>query len=665
MSTDSLRREFSEFSLRHRPRKTDHFQAGIIDSGNKKEQFKSKVPQKTKHFQPGIEVSVQNEGCECKKEHYQYGNEIPVRNEINLEQSPCRVLHNEVVTDLILDVTSTGSDQENSIEHDACVCISCGEKDKDLVCQHPLFEGSVCHHCQDELLESLYAIDDDGFFMYCTVCGQGGSLNLCEETDCGRSYCDKCLKKYLGRHSYQKIKDITDWTCLLCSVYNEDTHGKLLPRNDWRDQLVSFYNPVSCETYLEDPVGWYPGQSINILTMYDNTGAIRVAIEDLGITIVNYTALVNDGDAANFLTVKQVADVRWTELSQITSKEIKAICPIDLIVVNLPSEIFDICSGEPLSFDEQVKFMVRIESHIKEIDCINDLHHPVYYLIEGPVAMPTKTKNLISDVLQIEPSMMDAQFISPYIYPRYYWGNIPGMHRAVQCYNENKDNPQTLNMYLAKLPERQAVVKYLRNPAINFDTTRNNNLEFDTEYEEFLFDMYSEEEYDDSDNNNDDDNDSNDNGGAAVSQSTPHVLIEDECSCVKFVMDEIKAIEPDTESDIEDYFREMKKAKTYDQYKLDIDECDLLELNGKFGVSIKEEYDGLNKSIYTLPVMMEDWRSNMWITEVESIIGFPKHYSYLGYKEDIDTCVQAKLLKKSSSVHILKHIFKSLCTLKD
>ena len=44
-----------------------------------------------------------------------------------------------------------------------------------------------------------------------------------------------------------QLKDASPWACFLCSPYQLETHGLLVPRQDWQEEVLRLFNPRSQE----------------------------------------------------------------------------------------------------------------------------------------------------------------------------------------------------------------------------------------------------------------------------------------------------------------------------------------------------------------------------------------------------------------------------------
>ena len=113
-------------------------------------------------------------------------------------------------------------------ENIAEFCISCWSRK--IECPHPFFEGSLCYNCKDFLLESVFMIDDDdGSYSYCTICGNGGNLFLCEGMECKRVYCKPCMQFFYSEQQIEAILKSDEWRCeLCCETENFDCNIQLI-----------------------------------------------------------------------------------------------------------------------------------------------------------------------------------------------------------------------------------------------------------------------------------------------------------------------------------------------------------------------------------------------------------------------------------------------------
>ncbi|XP_004594207.2 DNA (cytosine-5)-methyltransferase 3-like [Ochotona princeps] len=129
---------------------------------------------------------------------------------------------------------------QRSIE-DFCLC--CGSSQVHR--QHPLFQGGLCAPCKDKFLEALFLYDEDGYQSYCSICGLGDTLLVCESPDCTRGYCFACVDGLVGAGSSGHMHTVSPWVCFLCVPGSR--HGLLQRRRRWRTQLKVFHEQEAAQ----------------------------------------------------------------------------------------------------------------------------------------------------------------------------------------------------------------------------------------------------------------------------------------------------------------------------------------------------------------------------------------------------------------------------------
>ncbi|XP_053398020.1 DNA (cytosine-5)-methyltransferase 3B-like isoform X2 [Mercenaria mercenaria] len=458
---------------------------------------------------------------------------------------------------------------ETGILKDVDFCLSCAKHGRKIVGQHPVFEGYVCSKCRDALTESLLALDNDGCNLFCAVCGEGGELYVCEEKDCGRSFCVRCMRHYLSADALKQARGQSPWLCFLCTNYSLMSHGVLVPREGWRDELIKFYNPVFDQVIPSyDTVG-YTGRKLRVLSLFDGIGSLRLALDQLQLDVEAYYAAESDANAQHVSLFNQgFAIVHLGDVNNITKDKLQEICPIDLVVASPPSEDLDVTNREYEGFNGTGMLMFKFLMILKDVETICKGSNSVYWLVESTAAMKSEFRKILSNFFQKEPCMWDAQFFSPYVLPKFYWGNIPALYSSFQYYKDNKEHFPTLESYLAANIKRFPQVKKLRNCAIDMQMISMGGLTVDDELV---------------------DPDSNKGEGP---DRTP----------------------------------EPKRSSA-------------------------------NSTMFSLPVQMDGMSTNIWIGEVERVLGLPVHYTDVSR---LTIPQRQKLLKHASSVHLLKHLLAPL-----
>ncbi|ESO93262.1 hypothetical protein LOTGIDRAFT_232712, partial [Lottia gigantea] len=121
------------------------------------------------------------------------------------------------------------------------ICIACADSSAAIVCQHPLFKGGVCKKCKVDILETIYALDEDGVMAYCSICGHGGTVFLCDKVGCNRVYCVECIDEMAGSIILTEIEQKKNWQCFMCTEFDIKSHGLIEPNKDWQQRIIQFF----------------------------------------------------------------------------------------------------------------------------------------------------------------------------------------------------------------------------------------------------------------------------------------------------------------------------------------------------------------------------------------------------------------------------------------
>ncbi|XP_045913238.1 uncharacterized protein LOC123975631 isoform X3 [Micropterus dolomieu] len=125
-------------------------------------------------------------------------------------------------------------------------CLCCGTDKVEV--SHPLFKGSLCLDCKNNLTETLYRYDEDGYQSYCTICCYGLEVILCGNNSCCRSYCADCMNILVSPGTFDSLKLLDPWICCLCQPHRP--HGALIPRKDWSIRVQELFANNSAMEFL-------------------------------------------------------------------------------------------------------------------------------------------------------------------------------------------------------------------------------------------------------------------------------------------------------------------------------------------------------------------------------------------------------------------------------
>ena len=121
-------------------------------------------------------------------------------------------------------------------------CFICMDTDIDLhsyeLFQHEELDIAMCDSCANAHYNEKYewhadeicnSYDDNGKCMYCTICGEGGTLMACDVSGCQKSYCLECLEKWMGKETLDKYVDssIQFFCCYSCFNNNNKAERDL------------------------------------------------------------------------------------------------------------------------------------------------------------------------------------------------------------------------------------------------------------------------------------------------------------------------------------------------------------------------------------------------------------------------------------------------------
>ncbi|XP_066558389.1 DNA (cytosine-5)-methyltransferase 3A isoform X2 [Amia ocellicauda] len=311
-------------------------------------------------------------------------------------------------------------------------CLSCGTSQTEIC--HPLFEGSLCLKCKDNLIETLYRYDEDGYQSYCTVCCAGLEVILCGNASCCRCFCVDCLNILVGPGTFDRLKEVDPWSCYLCLPSHR--YGILKRRQDWSIRVQEFFINNSAMEF--EPHRVYPSipasqrRPIRVLSLFDGIATGYLVLKDLGFKVERYIAseICEDSIAVGMIKhagkVEHVNDVRT-----ITKKHIAEWGPFDLLIGGSPCNDLSIVNparkglfGTGRLFFEYYRMLNILKP--KEGD-----DRPFFWLFENVVAMGTRDKTDICRFLECNPVLIDAVRVSPAHRARYFWGNLPGMNRPI------------------------------------------------------------------------------------------------------------------------------------------------------------------------------------------------------------------------------------------
>ena len=181
---------------------------------------------------------------------------------------------------------------------------------------------------------------------------------------------------------------------------------------------------------------------MNVLSLFDGMSCGQIALEKLGIKVDNYFASEIKKHAIkvtqdNYPKTKQIGSVEFVNGVNLPK--------IDLLFGGSPCQDLTIINNkkEGLKGNKSRLFYEYLRV-LKEVK-------PTYFLLENVASMKNSDKNIITDLLGVEPILINSDLVSAQHRRRYYWTNIP-----------NVDQPKDKNILLKDI--------------INYDNGREENM---------------------------------------------------------------------------------------------------------------------------------------------------------------------------------------------
>ncbi|TDH10077.1 hypothetical protein EPR50_G00071120 [Perca flavescens] len=319
-------------------------------------------------------------------------------------------------------------------------CLCCGTEDVEI--SHPLFKGSLCLECKNNLTETLYRYDEDGYQSYCTICCYGLEVILCGNDSCCRCYCTDCLNILVGQGTFDALKLLDPWICYLCQPHRP--HGALIPREDWSVRVQDLFANNSAMEFEAHRV--YPSipanqrRPVRVLSLFDGIATGYLVLKDLGFKVEKYVASEVCEDSISVATIGHdgkiihVGDVRF-----ITEEHLEQWGPFDLLIGGSPCN--DLSIVNPLRkglYEGTGRLFFEFYRILQLLKPKEEDPRPFFWLFENVVFMNTHDRVNICRFLECNPVLVDAIKVSPAHRRRYFWGNIPGMSRPIIASQNDK-----------------------------------------------------------------------------------------------------------------------------------------------------------------------------------------------------------------------------------
>ena len=154
---------------------------------------------------------------------------------------------------------------------------------------------------------------------------------------------------------------------------------------------------------------------MRVLSLFDGISCGQIALERTGIPVDVYYASENDKYAIqitqkNYPSTIQLGDVTKINFEQFEGK-------IDLLIGGFPCQDLSIAGNRKGLAGERSGLFFK---YVEALETIK----PKYFLLENNVGMPNEAKEIISQVLGVEPVLINSSLFSAQNRKRLYWTNI-------------------------------------------------------------------------------------------------------------------------------------------------------------------------------------------------------------------------------------------------
>lgn len=184
-------------------------------------------------------------------------------------------------------------------------------------------------------------------------------------------------------------------------------------------------------------------KKLKVVSLFDGIATGRLALERAGFEVEKYIAFEIDEKPIQ-IALKNFPDIQ--EMGSVVNADFSKYKGFDLLMFGSPCQ--DLSSQNPngkgLDGNKSGLFFEAVRA-LKEIQ-------PKYFLMENVASMKLKDRNKISEILGVEPILIDSKTLSAQGRRRLYWTNIPNVKQPENKGLTLKDiiQPTEENVYQCK-----------------------------------------------------------------------------------------------------------------------------------------------------------------------------------------------------------------------
>jgi len=163
---------------------------------------------------------------------------------------------------------------------------------------------------------------------------------------------------------------------------------------------------------------------MNVVSLFDGVSCGRVALERAGIKVDKYYASEIDKYAIQIAQKNYPSTIQLGDITKITNGDLDKLGNIDIVIGGSPCQDlsnYKYDRGEVTGLHGEKSGLfydfIRILMYVK----------PKYFLLENVASMENKWRDLISEILEVQPIMINSSLVCAAERKRYYWTNIPNV----------------------------------------------------------------------------------------------------------------------------------------------------------------------------------------------------------------------------------------------
>lgn len=178
-------------------------------------------------------------------------------------------------------------------------------------------------------------------------------------------------------------------------------------------------------------------KGMKVLSLCDGMSCGQLALKKLGIPIeAYYAAEIKDvaikvtlDNFPNTIEIGDVNQVSYKDGILTTENGDLQVGQIDLVMFGSPCQTFSLAmiTEHRVGLEDKEKSGLFYECYriLQEVK-------PKYFLMENVRSMKDKDRDFISQMMGVEPIMIDSALIAPAMRKRYYWTNIEGVEQPIK-----------------------------------------------------------------------------------------------------------------------------------------------------------------------------------------------------------------------------------------